>query len=394
MAAGVAVEHVAAEPQQCHRRLDHHQPFVLAVQGDEPRLRTVREIDKIATGVHHLLGGEVLARPLAGEEEASQRFDAAVGRAGCDGRLQVFRVILVARAAGAQGGCQHWQKLFGARLGQFRDESPTGDPRAHAEGGAQLRLDGRQRVRGVAALRAAELGKGLLQDAVEPLVDRVCDCRLQSSPQGTGLGASSLGEHLVGRVLEERTAPGSSRTREARRHPGLEGEAAQQPLAEGVDGLHLEAAGRLQRAGEERAGRHCTRATSATGSTQLARACACRLASSAVTHSASRANSALRHLRGGGLGVGERTGCVSGWRAAQQQARDPHGQHVGLAGAGVGAHPGGGGRVGGSRLVAPRLRTRHIELRFEEEAHLSPPRLFRPTILPRGRGGHRRRSGS
>ena len=55
----VAVEHVAAEPQQRHRRLDDHQPLVLAVQGDEPRLRALRELDEIATGVRHLLRGEV-----------------------------------------------------------------------------------------------------------------------------------------------------------------------------------------------------------------------------------------------------------------------------------------------------------------------------------------------
>ena len=94
LGATVAVEHVAAEPQQRHRRLDDHQPLVLGVEGDEFRLRALCEIDEIARGVRHLLRGQSIARFVAlGEEEARERLDAAAGRAGGDGRLQALRLL-------------------------------------------------------------------------------------------------------------------------------------------------------------------------------------------------------------------------------------------------------------------------------------------------------------
>ena len=62
----VAVEHVAAEPQQRHRRLDDHQPLVLAVQGDEFRLGLLYERGDVGTCVADLLGDEIFARPLSG----------------------------------------------------------------------------------------------------------------------------------------------------------------------------------------------------------------------------------------------------------------------------------------------------------------------------------------
>ena len=185
---------------------------MLAVQGDEPRLGALRERDEIATGIRHLLRGEVLARLLAlGEEEARERLDAAAGRAGGDGRLQVLRLVLVALAAGAQGGRQHRQQLFGERLGQLGDEGVAGDPGTHAEGGAQPRLDGGERVLVVRALGRAELGQGLLQDVVERVVDGIGDGRLQGRPQRACLRARGFGQHLVGRL------PRAARRARARR---------------------------------------------------------------------------------------------------------------------------------------------------------------------------------
>ena len=67
------------------------------------------------------------------------------------------------------------------------------------------------------------------------------------------------------------------------------------------------------------------------------------LARRRVTHSRQRVEHALRHLGGGRLGVGERQDAL-GRRAGQQQAQHAHGQHVRLAGAGVGADPGRGAR--------------------------------------------------
>ena len=172
--------------------------------------------------------------------------------------------------------------------------------------------------------------------------------------------------------LQQRVALVLVEDGEARRHAGLERKALQQPLAEGVDGLHLEAARRLDGDGEQlprplhlgRGGR----AVEQLGELALqARLVGRHPLGQPGEH-------ALRHLRGGGLGVGERQDAL-GRRAAEQQAQHAHGQHVRLAGAGVGADPGGGGRVGGGRLVALRLLETRLALRLglgrEEEAHLS-----------------------
>ena len=56
-----------------------------------------------------------------------------------------------------------------------------------------------------------------------------------------------------------------------------------------------------------------------------------------------------RHVGGGGLGEGEAQD-AAGRRAGEQQAHDAVGEHLGLAGARIGRHPGRGARVGGAAL--------------------------------------------
>ncbi len=70
-----------------------------------------------------------------------------------------------------------------------------------------------------------------------------------------------------------------------------------------------------------------------------------------VTHLRERVVDALRHLGRRGLGVGEAEDAL-GDRAGQHQAQRALREDVRLAGAGVGAHPGGGARVGGLALRA------------------------------------------
>ena len=64
-----------------------------------------------------------------------------------------------------------------------------------------------------------------------------------------------VGQHVVGLDREGLAGLVLVEDDEAGRHVRLEGEHVQQPLAEGVQGLDLEAARRLDRAGEEAAGR-------------------------------------------------------------------------------------------------------------------------------------------
>ena len=68
--------------------------------------------------------------------------------------------------------------------------------------------------------------------------------------EGLALGGDQLVEHLLAQRLRLAVVEHG----ELRRDAGLEREAAQQALAEGVDRLDPEAARRLERAGEERAG--------------------------------------------------------------------------------------------------------------------------------------------
>ena len=132
---------------------------------------------------------------------------------------------------------------------------------------------------------------------------------------------------------------------------GLEGELVEEALAEGVDGLDLQPARRLQRAGEEPprvgerrlVGRRCS----------ISWIAAASLASGSVVHLAEDVEDALRHLGGGGL-VKVRQRMRAGIGAGEQQADDAIGEHVGLARAGIGRHPGRGARVRGVGLRLPR----------------------------------------
>ena len=189
----------------------------------------------------------------------------------------------------------------------------------------------------------------------------------------------------------------------ARRHAGLEREALQQPLAEGVDGLHLEAAGRLDGDGEELAGALQLLGRRARGRA-ASRACLRELRVGRGHPFGQPREHALRHLGGGRLGVGERQDAL-GRRAREQQAQHAHGEHVRLASAGVGADPRGGCGVGGRGLVALRLgdgsqrrcspQLPDLDLAQPKRSMaLTPPPRSRPTIRPRGRDGRRRHSGT
>ena len=136
---------------------------------------------------------------------------------------------------------------------------------------------------------------------------------------------------------------------EARRDVGFERKLLQEPRAEGVDGLHLQAAGCLQRLGEQLArprasfGVDLPDAGQADFGVELF----------VVERGPARQplEHAVRHVGGGRLGIGEAED-FRGVSAFQQQANHALRQHEGLAGACIGRHPGGHGGIG--RLDLPR----------------------------------------
>ena len=89
---------------------------------------------------------------------------------------------------------------------------------------------------------------------------------------------------------------------EARRHVGLERKLLQQPGAQRVDGLHLEPAGCVQRAGEQLARRH-PQSRVGIGDAGLAD-CGVKRGIVEGDPVAKRREHPLRHVGGGGLGEG------------------------------------------------------------------------------------------
>ncbi len=136
---------------------------------------------------------------------------------------------------------------------------------------------------------------------------------------------------------------------EMRRDAGLDREAPQQRLAEGVDGLDLEPARRVEHA-REKLPRQGEVALVRRALQQLAD----RLAQRAVLGHGPLGEAlaeAVRHLGRGGAGESEAED-FGRRAAAEQQGQDAVGQHLGLAGAGRGADPGRDAAIRGQRLGA------------------------------------------
>ncbi len=139
---------------------------------------------------------------------------------------------------------------------------------------------------------------------------------------------------------------------EMRGNVGLEGEELQEPFAEGVQRLHAQAPRRFDRAGEEpprilkglRIGRVRAGFLDRSGERLVVER----------RPFGERPEYAGRHIGGGGLGEGEAEDARWG-RPGKQQPQHALGEHIGLAAAGVGRHPGGGAGRGGRRLRLAQL---------------------------------------
>ena len=150
-------------------------------------------------------------------------------------------------------------------------------------------------------------------------------------------------QHAHAQPLDQLGARAVLQHLEARRDIRLERKLVQQPRAERVDGLHLQSARRVERLREQasrmRALLHVRPAALDAGDLGVERLVGER------RPFRQRLEHAVRHVGGGGLGVGEAEDLLRR-RAAQQQPDHALRQHMGLARARIGGDPGRRGRVG------------------------------------------------
>ena len=185
---------------------------------------------------------------------------------------------------------------------------------------------------------ADELPEALIDHHVAGNADHGAE-RAAERPVAIGGGR---GEHAPARRFEKRIRIALVEHLEVSGHVGLEGELVEEPLAEGVDGLDLQAARRFQGGREEPAG---------AGELAGIRAPALQLANLLgelrivePRPFGERVEDALRHLGRRGAGEGEAED-MAGIGAGKEQPHDAAREHEGLARAGIGRDPGRGARV-------------------------------------------------
>ena len=143
-------------------------------------------------------------------------------------------------------------------------------------------------------------------------------------------------EHAIARLGQELLAAAIVQQLGMRRDPRLQGKAAQQRLAEGVDGHDAKPARGIEDAGEEGARQLALLIARRTGEQALQRLCQPSLLHGRPECEA--LGDAVGHLRRRGLGESEAEQPLR--RASrQQQAEEPIGEHGRLAGAGRGRDP-------------------------------------------------------
>ncbi|GJE70237.1 hypothetical protein CHKEEEPN_1773 [Methylorubrum podarium] len=309
-------------------------------QRDEARLLVEQRLLDV---LRHRLGAEGFGRArlvLVGEE------DRAVGRE---------------RLARLEGGPRLHEPVGEPFVGALAGPQALRDvqPVAEAAPSKDLRLDGLDAGAVPQRQGARQAGERRLQGAVvgeqgagpHGGADRLAQgiaggFRADHGERlGEGLIAAEdrVGEHVVGLDLERLARLVVVEHDEAGRHVGLEREHVQQPLAQGVQRLDLEAPRRLDGAGEQAAGE-----PEGVAAGPLAgefgelggqgRVVQRHPAAEALEHPD-------RHVGGGRLGEGEAED-AAGRGAVEEQAQHPVGEHLGLARARIGRDPGREARVG------------------------------------------------
>ena len=268
------------------------------------------------------LSGLAVARP-AFAEHANQADEIRVGQDALrdDGRMQALRRIVGGKAEPRP------------QLGERRIErTGRGDPFFDACALGDESLNGKF-VRHVAAG---------IEHGGERLAKRSAARRLaeHAAPRRLGqLGGLALVEHLE--------MAGDIR---------LEGKLLQQPFAEGMDGLDLQPARRLQGAGEEPPCPRQLNLARLAAFDLLDRAGKCLVGQHRPF--AETLEDTGFHFRRRGLGEGQAED-TAGFRAGKQQPHDALGEYEGLARAGIGRHPGGRARVRRLGLGLARLGVDH-----------------------------------
>ena len=268
LAAREALQHVTGEPEQRERRLEQHAAPRRFRRAARSRLRRASSCGvEIGMRGGERLGHQALARlALAGAARASpapsirapaigaastarrtlRRLHDRSGRRRCRARRaaapdrrRVTRrrpmlVSIAARVVVRREPEQRAIELLGAG-----DSSASQSRRSSA----------RHRCEPVAAGRARRRSS-----SSKPSLGGEGDRRLQRACRAPSAARRVASISVaVDRLAAQRARRLVVEDREARRHARLERKALQQALAEGVDGLHLEAAGRLDRAREQRA---------------------------------------------------------------------------------------------------------------------------------------------
>ena len=354
--AAVAIDHFGGDGDERARALARGNRALATEQAADAVLLGLEPREPIRMVLRDRLGDEVLARREvgAGAEHLQVLIDPIAPGLGARG-VQGGDVLLVADRSGLQHLDQ--QRPF-----LHRDE----------RGGEEIVLDALRGVLRVHAERERQFAHGPVEAAgtLEPGRERVAradgvadhvleglvggdDDRLRQRVAERGFRVSrcleqdlerELVEQFLGRRLVEHG--------EARGDVGLERELVQQPRAEGVDGLHLEPARRLQRRSEQppRPGAFARAGLAASGQSDAF------VERGIVQHRpvGERTEDAVRHVGGGGLGEGdaEDLGRIA---AAQKQVDHALRQHVRLAGAGIGRNESRIVGVGGVDLHAAHI---------------------------------------
>ncbi len=286
------------------------------------------------------LGGERGLCTGAEQQHGLQRIEAHRGIGRGEGGRDGERGLAVGAIAGGEERDEAADQRLGVGGEHFGGEHRGGDLGAGAEGFGEKR--------GVEG--SGEAG-AFLADLEQERVGIVAGELAREVGEVGGVVGGERVEHLGAEraglaVLQHGELGGDAR---------LEREAAEQRLAEGVDGLDLQPARGLERTGEQGAGAGELGGWDRRG---LAEGVEGVLQRGVVEHrpGAEGPEQPVLHLGRGGLGVGEAEDLLR-LGAGEQQAGDPVGEHAGLAGAGVGGDParrrgGRGADLGGGGLVS------------------------------------------
>ena len=258
-------------------------------------------------------------------------------------------MLYVAFAAAVERIAQAQQLAIADDLRELVGDCVFGGARAHLQRLPQRDFQCAQPIGRIAAFEAHRLleprpqAKRAAQQLVEALLGSVADRGCKGLSLEGRLVACRQRQHGVDRLALQRVGGRLVEDGEFRRHVGFQREALQEALAERVDGLHLEPARRLD-GGREQGARALDLGWRRLAGRELGEH-VCELCLVHGHPLRQRVVDALRHLGRSGLGVGKGEDAL-GDGAGQHKAQRAQREHVRLAGAGVGAHPGGCPRIG------------------------------------------------